>query len=63
MKNNDFNIQTPVSNLPDGDTLQPAEYSKDELNKLKVFIETVKNDDSRAALACWGNHDNYSKGY
>lgn len=42
---------------------QPKQYSEEELKKLKMFIETVKNDETRSALACWGNHDDYTKGY
>lgn len=44
-------------------SVQPERYSKTELAKLKEFIEIVKNDESRSALACWGNHDDYNKGY
>ena len=44
-------------------TQQPKQYSEEELKKLKMFIETVKNDETRSALACWGNHDDYTKGY
>lgn len=43
--------------------VQPKEYSKAEIDSLKKFIEAVKNDESRSALACWGNHSDYSKGY
>jgi hypothetical protein len=43
--------------------VQEEEYSEEELKELKDFIETVKNDNSRAALACWGNHSDYSHGY
>ena len=42
---------------------QPKQYTEEELKKLRKFIETVKNDETRSALACWGNHDDYSKGY
>ena len=44
-------------------SVQPAKYSDDELAKLKDFIKVVKNDESRSALACWGNHSDFSKGY
>lgn len=44
-------------------TQQPKQYTKEELKKLRKFIETVKNDEARSALACWGNHSDYSKGY
>ena len=47
----------------DDNTLQPANYSAEELIKLREFVETVKNDDSRSALACWGDHDDYTHGY
>ena len=43
--------------------VQPDKYSEKEIKTLKKFIETVKNDESRSALACWGNHSDYSKGY
>ena len=44
-------------------SVQPTQYTTEELKKLKEFVETVKNDDTRSALACWGNHDNYNHGY
>lgn len=44
-------------------SVQPAQYSDEELAELRKFIEVVKNDESRSALACWGNHDDYTKGY
>ncbi len=44
-------------------TVQPQQYTDEELKRLKEFVETVKNDESRAALACWGNHSDYSHGY
>ena len=43
--------------------MQPREYSAEELKCLKEFVETVQKDDARSALACWGDHDNYSHGY
>lgn len=42
---------------------QPNQYSEEELRKLKMFIETVKDDETRSALACWGNHHDFTKGY
>lgn len=45
------------------ESLQPKQYSAEELSKLKEFVETVKNDEARSALACWGNHDDYTHGY
>lgn len=42
---------------------QPEKYSAAEIKKLREFIEVVKNDESRSALACWGNHSDYNKGY
>lgn len=45
------------------EAMQPAQYSAEELKKLKEFVETVQNDEARSALACWGNHDDYSHGY
>lgn len=44
-------------------SMQPKQYSVEELKKLKEFVETVQNDEARSALACWGNHDDYSHGY
>ena len=43
--------------------VQPVQYSDAELAELRKFIEVVKNDESRSALACCGNHDDYTKGY
>lgn len=43
--------------------VQPAQYSEEELTELRKFIEVIKNDESRSALACWGNHDDYTRGY
>lgn len=45
------------------DMMQPDKYSEKEIQALKKFIETVKNDTSRSALACWGNHSDFTKGY
>ena len=45
------------------ESVQPKVYSNEELQRLKEFVETVKNDEARSALACWGNHDDYSHGY
>lgn len=44
-------------------SVQPQQYSSNEIAELKDFINTVKNDDSRSALACWGDHSDYSHGY
>ncbi len=44
-------------------TMQPQQYSTEEIAKLKEFINTVQNDDARSALACWGDHSDYSHGY
>lgn len=38
-------------------------YTQEELRKLKEFVDIVRNDESRATLACWGDHGNYSKGW
>ena len=43
--------------------MQPQEYSAEELKKLKEFVETVQKDEARSALACWGDHSDYSHGY
>lgn len=45
------------------ESMQPQHYSAEELKKLREFVETVQNDETRSALACWGNHDEYSHGY
>ena len=58
----EFKMKNTIVNTNIKNT-QPEKYSKEELKKLKEFIETVKNDDSRSALACWGNHSNYNRGY
>ena len=44
-------------------TVQPVQYSNEELAELRKFIDVIKNDESRSALACWGNHDDYTMGY
>ena len=44
-------------------TVQPTQYSDEELDELRKFIEVIKNDETRSALACWGNHDDYTRGY
>lgn len=44
-------------------SVQPQQYSAEEIKRLREFIETVQNDDARSALACWGNHDDYTHGY
>jgi len=44
-------------------TLQPQQYTTAEIAKLKEFINIVQNDEARSALACWGNHNDYSHGY
>ena len=43
--------------------MQPQEYSPKELAHLKEFIETLKDEDKRSQLVCWGNHDDYTHGY
>lgn len=45
------------------ETMQPKEYSEEELKKLREFVKTVQNDEERSALACWGNHNVYCKGW
>lgn len=47
----------------DNSSIQPQQYSSDEIAELKDFIDIVKNDNSRSALACWGDHSDYSHGY
>ncbi len=44
-------------------SVQPVAYSKEELEKLRDFIEVLKKDEDRSALACWGDHHDYSHGY
>lgn len=43
--------------------VQPTQYSDEEMAELKKFIEVIKKDESRSALACWGNHGDYTHGY
>lgn len=45
------------------DSIQPQKYSAAEIAKLREFVEAVQNDDARSALACWGDHSDYSHGY
>ena len=46
------------------DTTHPHDRNtQEELRKLKEFVDIVRNDESRATLACWGDHGNYSKGW
>ena len=45
------------------ESIQSQQYTKEELARLREFVETVKNDDARSALACWGDHHDYSHGY
>ncbi len=42
---------------------QPESYSEAELAALRDFVNLIKNDESRVALACWGDHHDYSHGY
>ena len=44
-------------------SVQPVAYSEEELAKLRDFIEVLKTDEDRSALACWGDHHDYSHGY
>ena len=44
-------------------TVQPESYTGVELSKLREFIEILKKDESRSALACWGNYSDYNHGY
>lgn len=44
-------------------SIQPSTYSKEELAKLRDFIDVLKKDEDRSALACWGDHHDYSHGY
>ncbi len=43
--------------------IQPSQYSTKELSSLRDFVKVIMNDDSRSALACWGNYSDYSHGY
>ena len=43
--------------------VQPSAYTAEELAKLRDFIESLKKDEDRSALACWGDHHDYSHGY
>ena len=42
---------------------QPEHYDEAELSALRDFVDLIKNDESRVALACWGDHSDYSHGY
>lgn len=46
-----------------GKSVQPEQYTAEEIAGLREFVEAVQNDDSRSALACWGDHDDYTHGY
>ena len=41
----------------------PSDYTEVELQKLRDFISTIKNDTTRSELICWGDHSDYSRGY
>lgn len=45
------------------ENLQPEIYKEEELSALLDFVELIKKDESRATLACWGDHHDYSHGY
>lgn len=49
--------------VKDSCVAQPESYSAEELSKLRDFIDVLKKDEDRSALACWGNHHDYSHGY
>ena len=40
--------------------VQPKFYTTAELSKLREFVDILKKDESRSALACWGDHDDYT---
>jgi hypothetical protein len=44
-------------------SIQPKSYSDEELARLRDFIDVLKKDADRSALACWGNYNDYSHGY
>lgn len=44
-------------------SVQPTAYSEEELMRLRNFIDVLKKDEDRSALACWGDHHDYSHGY
>ncbi len=48
---------------PSQEEVQPKSYTKAELSKLREFVDILKKDESRSALACWGNYDDYNHGY
>lgn len=50
-------------NTPKDLDVQPETYTEEELAKLRAFIESLKDDEDRSALACWGDHHDYSHGY
>ena len=55
-------IMSDVSQVKDSQP-QPVVYNKDELSALRAFVELIKKDETRVALACWGDHSDYSHGY
>lgn len=58
-------MNTEAKKIPESkiESQSQQQYTKEELRKLKEFVETVRNDDARSALACWGDHNDYSHGY
>ncbi|MCZ6111627.1 hypothetical protein [Campylobacter ureolyticus] len=62
MKNQKRTILSKSQNIKRTENFN-VKYSEKELADLKKFVETIKNDESRATLACWGDYADYSKGY
>lgn len=56
-------MEKNIEDKGNDESIQLQQYSKEEIAKLREFVETVKNDDARSALACWGDHHDYSHGY
>ena len=50
-------------NTDNDSQIQPDKYTEEELSKLREIIEIIKQDESRSALACWGNYSDYNHGY
>lgn len=53
-------IQKMILPSPTDDEVQPKSYTEAELSKLREFVDILKKDESRSALACWGDYDEHS---
>ena len=53
-------IQEMILPPPSDEEVQPKSYTEAELSKLREFVDILKKDESRSALACWGDYDEHS---